>query len=782
MRLIPYRSDLDIRNLDQLPKGPGCRYLRCIIGQDGALVAAGWHRKEKAALALPGTIVDMIPEPPVQTLPENVTQDDVADAISPPPAAECLDLFGADIEAAASRTATEGKSSPFASATPPRSSPDAVAAPAAEHTADGNGAKPTGLAARLAERAERAAPAPTLGRVGGQKVAGYTPTDEQATVLATSVAAQTGRAEAVVIAAGAGAGKTSTLKMLEQVLKGKGQYTAFNSSLVAESRTKFVRAGCNTTHSLAFKEVGRRYAHRLNGPRVRSETIAYKLGIQAMTVDTGEVKEDGTSKLKVLQPGFLAGQVLGAIRRFCQSADRAITAGHFPYIDGIDASEGGRRRYANNDAVKEYLVPFAERAWADLSSPEGTLPCSSLMHDTYVKVWQLGTDENRPFIAADYILLDEAQDTAPVFLDILRQQSHAMLVMVGDSNQAIYEWRGAVDAMKAFAGAPRSLLSQSFRFGQTIADLANSILAELDEPTDLVMRGLPGLPSRVDVLADPKCVLCRTNAMAVGTLLQGYKDGKKVHLIGGGAETVKFVKAAKDLQEGRATSHPELGCFDTWAEVEAYVATDEGGDLKLMVKIIKAFGCDAIIEALENMPEEKDADLVCSTAHKSKGREWDTVKLAGDFPTRNKMGDSDRRLLYVAATRAKYVLDVSECPPFCGGRDEQTGKPIMGIKVDYTVPMPSAEELDAYLAAKGTEVQKSVAVAEPAPSSAVRMPEAPLDQEFTWSNYNGDWVVRGPKGHAGKVAKVTRKNGTSSYELLKAVVKEWPDKCLYRVK
>ena len=41
----------------------------------------------------------------------------------------------------------------------------------------------------------------------------------------------------------------------------------------------------------------------------------------------------------------------------------------------------------------------------DLSDPQGSLPFS---HDHYVKVWQL----NKPVISADYILLDEAQDTA----------------------------------------------------------------------------------------------------------------------------------------------------------------------------------------------------------------------------------------------------------------------------------------------------------------------------------------------------------------------------------
>nr|WP_249816408.1 UvrD-helicase domain-containing protein [Bradyrhizobium sp. 180] len=56
-----------------------------------------------------------------------------------------------------------------------------------------------------------------------------------------------------------------------------------------------------------------------------------------------------------------------------------------------------------------------------------------------MKLWAL----SNPAIAADFILLDEAQDTNPVVLDVLRKQP-AQMVYVGDKYQQIYEWRGAV--------------------------------------------------------------------------------------------------------------------------------------------------------------------------------------------------------------------------------------------------------------------------------------------------------------------------------------------------
>jgi len=71
------------------------------------------------------------------------------------------------------------------------------------------------------------------------------------------------------------------------------------------------------------------------------------------------------------------------------------------------------------------------------------------------------------------------------------------------------------------------------------------------------------------------------------------------------------------------------------------------------------------------MVPESQADLVISTAHKAKGREWDRVQLASDFPARDRCDDADRKLLYVAVTRAKLVLDVTRCPWFGGGREEE---------------------------------------------------------------------------------------------------------------
>lgn len=43
---VAYTKDLVIRNVAALPKGTGCRFLLCVQGQGGELVAKKWCRKE----------------------------------------------------------------------------------------------------------------------------------------------------------------------------------------------------------------------------------------------------------------------------------------------------------------------------------------------------------------------------------------------------------------------------------------------------------------------------------------------------------------------------------------------------------------------------------------------------------------------------------------------------------------------------------------------------------------------------------------------------------------
>lgn len=480
------------------------------------------------------------------------------------------------------------------------------------------------------------------------------PTDEQSECLAFFRLGMT-----LCVQAGAGTGKTSTLKLMAGSTRRFGQYTAFNRDIVRDAAESMPpNVACATAHSLAFRAVGRAYAHRLDSKRMRSADVARMLGIDRLTVRYG-------SQVKNLAPGYLASLAQRAVQRFCQTADLVPGPEHVPYVEGIDVHESVEsdgdgppltiRGTKNNVELREHLAKPIAKAWDDLRDPGGSLRFSP---DHYFKIWQL----SEPRIHGDFIMLDEAQDASPVMLDVIERQD-SQRVYVGDSQQAIYAWRGAVDALASIPTEATAYLTRSWRFGPPIAHVANLILDQLDASLRLEGCDRPSLVA--PIRDEPDAVLCRSNAQAVKTLLDYQTQGVSAHLVGGGDEVLRFANGVDELTNGGWTSHPELACFTSYDEVQDYVDQDpQGSDLALMVSLVDEFGTDVIVEALTHLPGESNARVIVSTAHKAKGREWGRVRIAGDFQEPSvEHGAEEWRLLYVAATRARDQLDLVRCDP-----------------------------------------------------------------------------------------------------------------------
>ncbi|MGH3926069.1 MAG: hypothetical protein ACRDTT_24950, partial [Pseudonocardiaceae bacterium] len=101
--------------------------------------------------------------------------------------------------------------------------------------------------------------------------------------------------------------------------------------------------------------------------------------------------------------------------------------------------------------------------------------------------------------------------------------------------------------------------------------------------------------------------------------------------------------------------------------VQDYVEHDKAGqDLKSIVKLVDKYGPDQIIQAVERLSAEEHAKVTVSTAHKAKGREWASVRIGEGFaaPQRDDEGvqrelnPAEARLVYVAVSRARHLLDL----------------------------------------------------------------------------------------------------------------------------
>ena len=115
-------------------------------------------------------------------------------------------------------------------------------------------------------------------------------------------------------------------------------------------------------------------------------------------------------------------------------------------------------------------------------------------------------------------------------------------------------------------------------------------------------------------------------------LLDGLKLGHKVALQADSHRILRFCQGADSLRNGKSASGiPELAYFNHWQEVQEFSETGEGGDLKTWVKLIEEHGTTTITKAINSLTMPSHADYVVSTAHKSKGLEWNRVQISDDF-------------------------------------------------------------------------------------------------------------------------------------------------------
>ncbi|MFB7275407.1 UvrD-helicase domain-containing protein [Streptomyces sp. NPDC056244] len=471
------------------------------------------------------------------------------------------------------------------------------------------------------------------------------PTVEQEEAVEVMIAG-----EHFVIQAGAGTGKTTTLVMLARAVAGqRGMFLAFNRPVVNEASRRFPGyVQCRTGHSLAMKAIGHRYGSRLGQPREPSWRVGERLGIrQRMVARLGE---------RTLTHKTISYVALQTLTRFCHSADAEITARHVPRLRGLDDSYRGD--------LARIALPYARRAWQDVQDPAGKLVRFDPNHA--LKIWAL----TEPRLRGDFLLLDEAQDTNPVMEKVFNaQRAHAQLIMVGDSAQAIYGWRGARDVMTGFEGRQLTL-SQSFRFGQRLADEANRWLAIVGSP--LRLRGTPAIGTRIGPADTVDALLCRTNGGAIAEIFKLLDEGTRVALAGGKKALTELAKAAGALKSGLRASHPDLVLFRNWGELVEYAEDDpDGADLLPLVEVIEKHGAEKVLAAMEQLHLEHEAEVTISTAHRAKGREWPQVRIAADFREpltreRDLEGNNipgpialdDARLAYVAVTRARKHLDL----------------------------------------------------------------------------------------------------------------------------
>lgn len=195
------------------------------------------------------------------------------------------------------------------------------------------------------------------------------------------------------------------------------------------------------------------------------------------------------------------------------------------------------------------------------------------------------------------------------------------------------------------------------------------------------------------------------------------------------------------------------------------------------ILLVDQLGAPSVIEAIDRLVDEHSADVTISTAHKAKGREWETVRISGDFhqPKDEDAGLSreEAMLAYVAVTRAKLILDRSGLA-FIDS--------LLGLE------MPTEKESAADLLATDQYVNVAPSISQPEPPAPVeekKMANVTVTGKYQKHEVSGETEVGGkgalkvsawnlpdgksaPKG-AGLVGKSFDTVGKAGVEVIKAI-------------
>ena len=481
-------------------------------------------------------------------------------------------------------------------------------------------------------------------------------TTEQTTIIQSSGDAR--------INAVAGSGKTTTL--IEYAASrppgSRILYLAFNRSVKLEAIRKFsardlTNVTVETAHSLAYKHTVRTHGYKVKAQGYKIHEIAELLNVRG----NGEK----------LTEYIIANHINKFMTYFCNSDKTKVQ--ELNYVDTIcDAKAGifARSFYKSIESGTRQLLSKMDKGEIEIT------------HDFYLKKFQL----SRPQLHYDYILFDEGQDASAAMLDVFLNQK-ATKIIVGDTHQQIYGWRHAVNSLEK-TDFPTYHLSNSFRFQQPIANLANELLKwkkHLGKYDPITITGNGTTEDQ-----STKATIARTN---LGLLLHAINfitdNPKAKHLyFEGNFNSYTYAEDGASLYDVLNLYNNQhsrirdklVKSMNDMHELEEYVEKTGDIELGMMVGIVKEYGNEipGIIRRLKDLQTSDEnrskAEMIFSTVHRAKGMEYDIVHLANDFVKESdlekpaKPGEKidvpklneEINLLYVAVTRTKNKLYIPE--------------------------------------------------------------------------------------------------------------------------
>jgi hypothetical protein len=447
----------------------------------------------------------------------------------------------------------------------------------------------------------------------------------------------------IKINAFAGTGKTTTLKLIASKYHNKRiLYLAFNAAIKNEAAQIFPNnVFIKTTHGLAFSAVKKFTDIKLDKlVNYRAVDISKKFDISY---------NQALSSLKIFES-------------FCNNIQ-----------DEISTAD---KEHETAKKIFDYML---------IGKMKPT-------HGFYLKYYYLLLkNEQIPTFDYDIILLDEAQDTNEVTLGVFNCLNSKRKVFVGDAHQQIYTFRGSKNILDKIDTDKELYLSQSFRLSDSVAFYANRLLETFKNEKVQIKT----------IKKDDKNIvtngfISRTNSSLISKIAQKTQNKEPFVTVRDPNEIFNLTCEVYYLIENKKEKIKRNLFIKDFVNVEQlsdYAKEVDDFELRSAIKLAKEYKqeifyfkdiASKFYKAWENrnnngFVRRVSEILFLSTAHTSKGLEWDRVEVADDFTDfidiikstgctdlaefkvklkkmKNSESIDEFNLFYVALTRAKVSL------------------------------------------------------------------------------------------------------------------------------
>jgi superfamily I DNA/RNA helicase len=350
---------------------------------------------------------------------------------------------------------------------------------------------------------------------------------------------------------------------------------------------------------------------------------------------------------------------------------------------------------------KEYYFAMAYSDYETRCREQGWLDFDSLMREA-VKLLETHADV-RARNQRRYISVDECQDTDITQFRLLQLLFGGNILVVGDENQLIYEWRSAQPGnlsnfSRTFPGARTLFLGRNYRSTGKLVQFFREIL-----PVDngLASRMMTTNPDGVDPVfikypdpdvevrkvlelagQDPEnsVIIARTNRLLFNVQRLAASKGIKYKNLGKKDfweqnEVKALLTLAKDVSQfGNAQTAlkniiTDHNLYNRYRNSGDVMNSDPIENLNNVCKVAGAKGgtvhefLDYIRKLTYGRKSRKEKDLMLATVHQAKGREWKHVFIIGCeqgmMPHKDGELPEEKRIFFVACSRAAENLQIS---------------------------------------------------------------------------------------------------------------------------